>query len=180
MGLALAGAFHNRGASVFLICGPGITPSKKFKFVSVVSAREMYKEVQKRFPKCDLFVAAAAVSDFRPAKIFRGKMKRNRSAVTVELVPNPDILESAALSKKYQLIIGFALESVSSRAKALQNAKEKMVKKSCGLLVLNSPSSMESDSIDASLLFKDGRVKALGKISKKACAAKICEAIARN
>ena len=179
MGQALAHVFRSYGAKVFLICGPAIAPPKKFPFVAVGSAREMFAQVKKRFPLSDIFVSAAAVSDFRAENRSLRKIKREKE-MFLKLVPNPDILENVTRKKGGRFCVGFALEESASGARAIQRAKEKMAKKRCDLLILNSPSSMESGWIRATILSPEGLILSLGKVSKEMCAKKICGAIAES
>jgi phosphopantothenoylcysteine decarboxylase/phosphopantothenate--cysteine ligase len=172
MGIAVAQQLQDRGAKVFLICGPGVACPRNLAHVSVVSALQMKKEVLCRFPGSDFFISVAAVSDFRPKRLIRAKIKRAGS-LRVELVPNPDILALAGRKKKKQFCIGFALEEVMD----LQEAKRKMRQKNCDLVVLNTKDSMEADLIHATILFRNGMCWSLGKISKTRCAEKLCQAV---
>lgn len=174
MGLALAAEFRRRGARVTLVSGPGVEVPSGLSVVPVVSAREMLAAVKKRFSKCDVFVSVAAVSDYRPATAWRGKMERQKSIWTLQLVPNPDILAETARRKKKQFCVGFSLENSAGN---IDRASLKMRRKNCDMMVLNSIPSMGSGRIDAKLLLADGSVKRLGKISKDICATKICQTI---
>lgn len=174
MGLALASEFRRLGARVTLISGPGVEAPPNLSAIPVVSAREMLAAVKRNFSKCDIFVSVAAVSDYRPASALRGKMERQKSAWTLKLVPNPDILAEAACDKKKQFCVGFSLENSAGN---VARARRKMRQKNCDMMVLNSTPSMGSGRIDAKILIADVGVKKLGKISKETCAAKICQTI---
>lgn len=173
MGIALAREFKRAGAQVFLVCGPGVVPQHYYDFCTVVSARQMLGEAKKRFSKTDIFVSCAAVADYRPRQVKLHKVHKNKQIWTVKMVRNPDILASIARHKKDQFCIGFALED----SNGLEQAKKKMTKKNCDLMILNTPQSIESKFIQATILFRDGDIWQLGKTDKKRCAQKICQAI---
>lgn len=101
-----------RGHEVALISGPThLMPPRGARFIPVTSALEMKRAVEKFFPKCDCLIMSAAVSDYRPIRIYPRKIKKDRSRLTLKLKRNPDILSMAAKKKKDRVIIGFALES---------------------------------------------------------------------
>ncbi len=174
MGLALAKALKSRGARVTLVAGPGVDKTQGFNCHSVVSAREMLSQVRRRFARCDVFISVAAVADYRPMAYSRRKMEKNNSRMTVELVPNPDILAEMGERKKNQMVVGFSLQDSMQN---LSKARKKMRAKRCDIIVLNAVDSMDSASIQAKLIFSNGAVRNLGKISKEGCALKICQAI---
>ena len=178
MGLALAQEFLRAGARVTLIAGPGVEGTAlRAKRIPVVSALQMFAAVQKEFKACDYFISAAAVSDFRAEKISAEKIKR-KTAMQLRLIPNPDILAEVAQHKKNQICVGFALEDAkNSKEKNIRTALEKLRKKNCDWIILNSTTSMESEKIDAVLISSDGSIKNLGRIRKAECAKKICQAI---
>jgi len=182
MGIALARECSSRGAHVFLVAGPGVAGLDKFPSRKIVSAAQMMAEAAKIFPDTDVFISAAAVADFRPEKTASGKLHRGKRPMSIKLLPNPDILFALTKAKKKQFCVGFALEDpereVDGQAlEGLNKAKEKMKKKRCDLMVLNSTESMESDYIDATIIFPRGQVLRLGKITKQKCSQKICLAI---
>lgn len=176
MGLALARCLKKFGAKIYLICGPSVACAEDFSAKSIVSALEMLKEVKKKFSGMDFFISAAAVSDYRPQKTLRKKIKRNNSVMRIALVPNPDILATVTKKKTKQFCVGFALESHH----ALRNAIQKMKKKRCDLMILNSPDAIESDMIRAKIIFADGRIWHCGRFNKNKFAGKICQAIAQS
>lgn len=175
MGLALARAFRAQGASVFLVCGPGID-ARGFAHDDVVSARDMLAAARRRFRNCEVFVSCAAVADYRPAQAARKKLPRG-GARTLRLVPNPDILATISKERTRQYCVGFSLENSTG---AEPRAREKMRKKGCDLMVLNSLETMGSDRIRATLLFADGRRQKLGRMTKERCAQTICRALLKR
>ncbi len=137
MGFAIAEELAKNGASVTLIHGPVhiSAHNSSIKAISVTSAAEMHHECVTHFPGMDIVVMSAAVADYRPAAQANSKIKKKDSALSLELVPNPDILsELGKMKKNNQLLIGFALETDNE----LENASGKVKKKNLDAIVLNS------------------------------------------
>ena len=136
MGYDLAQSAANFGASVILISGPShLSIVNNFvQVIRVVSAQEMYKECQKYFATCDVFIGAAAVADYKPKNSAIHKIKKSEDSFTIELEKTKDILSSLGSIKKNQFLIGFALETENE----IENAKLKVQKKNLDLIVLNS------------------------------------------
>ncbi|MEN2284230.1 bifunctional phosphopantothenoylcysteine decarboxylase/phosphopantothenate--cysteine ligase CoaBC, partial [Algoriphagus sp. SE2] len=137
MGIALANAFRNRGAEVYVISGPiSLKVDKEsFHWKDVKSAKEMYHEAKLLQAKMDICVFAAAVADYAPAEIAPEKIKKSDSELTIKMVKNVDIaFELGKIKKPGQLHIGFALETENEA----ENAKAKLDKKNFDLIVLNS------------------------------------------
>ena len=136
MGFDIALAAANLGASVVLISGPTNLEMNHnlVKLVRIESAQEMYLECQNYFETTDVFIAAAAVADFRPISVATQKIKKENSRLNIELESTQDILASLGKIKKNQFIIGFALETENE----IENAKLKIQKKNLDLIVLNS------------------------------------------
>ena len=134
MGLAIAKEAFKRGAKVTMIHGP-IQNSESFlgSKISVTSANEMMDAVKKNTP-CDIFVSAAAVSDYRFEEILSSKFKKGQHELTMKLVPNPDIVSYVSKEKKYNdMVIGFAAETNDVKV----NAKKKMQDKNLHWIVAN-------------------------------------------
>ncbi len=136
MGFDIALAAANLGASVILISGPTHLEMNHnlVKLVRIESAQEMYLECQNYFETTDVFIAAAAVADYRPISVATQKIKKENSRLNIELEATQDILASLGKIKKNQFIIGFALETENE----IENAKLKIQKKNLDLIVLNS------------------------------------------
>ncbi len=174
MGFAIAEAFQKSGAQVTIISGPVSLPTpKRTRVISVESALAMHTQVKKRLAQSDLFVATAAVSDFRFEKISVDKLKKGkRSTWTVRLTKNPDILfEAGKWKKKSQSslsLVGFALETGNiSRAMAT-----KMREKNLDLIIGNTPASFSGSRIRPLWLEKARKVKRLALMKKSALAQK--------
>ncbi len=90
--------------------------------------------VQQEFETCDVVIAAAAVSDYRPKVVSAQKIKKKEDALNIELEPTKDILGSLGKIKKHQKLVGFALETNNE----LENAKGKLERKNLDFIVLNS------------------------------------------
>jgi len=179
MGYAVAQAFAEAGARVVLISGPTELPAPAgVELVSVVSAQEMYEQVMGRFADQDIVVKAAAVADYRPAVYQEQKIKKNGQNLTVELVPNPDILLALGEKKKKQFIVGFAAETENE----IENGLEKMRRKKADMMVVNNVSEPGAgfgvDTNIVSFLFPDGRITKLPCLSKAETARRLVQEIA--
>ncbi|MFA7269291.1 MAG: bifunctional phosphopantothenoylcysteine decarboxylase/phosphopantothenate--cysteine ligase CoaBC [Sterolibacterium sp.] len=112
MGFALARACIEAGAQVTLVSGPVCqTTPRHAKRIDVRSAAEMREAVLKSVPACDIFIAVAAVADYRPAQAAAHKIKKSDTAMNIELLPNPDILAEVAALPHAPFCVGFAAES---------------------------------------------------------------------
>lgn len=135
MGYAMAEAFALSGADVTLISGPtALTCSSEIRRIDVNTAQEMFTAVMQQATNCDLFMAVAAVADFRPDKFSKAKIKKNLATnVTLTLVPNPDILATVAKMKNRPIVIGFAAETDNLE----KNAVKKFQQKNLDMLIAN-------------------------------------------
>ena len=127
MGYALAEALRDQGAEVTLISGP-VALEKPFGMdcIEVETALEMEAAVMSHIEHCDLFVAVAAVADYRPLAAAKEKIKKVDEALTIELVRNPDILGRVAALDDGPFTVGFAAETqqVEAFAEAKRQAKD--------------------------------------------------------
>jgi phosphopantothenoylcysteine decarboxylase / phosphopantothenate---cysteine ligase len=111
MGFALARACAEVGADVTAICGPVSLPTPAgVARVDVQSALQMRDAVRAALP-ADIFIAVAAVADYRPATAREHKIKKGTESLTLELVANPDILAEVAALSPAPFCVGFAAES---------------------------------------------------------------------
>lgn len=137
MGFALAEAFYEKGAEVFLVTGPTAeqTKYKGITMIPVKSAAEMYDASVQIFKNADIAVMSAAVADYTPAKISEEKIKKKTEQFSINLVKTKDILQTLGEKKKRkQLLIGFALETNNEKEYALNKLKSK----NADMIVLNS------------------------------------------
>jgi len=112
MGYALATACARAGAEVVLVSGPTALPAPMgVRRVEVTSALRMRDEVFAAISGADVFIAVAAVADYRPAESAARKLKKSDAAIHLELVPNPDILAEVAALPEPPFCVGFAAES---------------------------------------------------------------------
>ena len=153
MGYCLAQAAIDLGGEVTLISGPtNLEIPKGLKsFVSVESALEMYEKVNQYFGDTDIFIACAAVADYRPKEYKKEKIKKSDSDLILELVRNPDILFEMGKKKDNQLLIGFAAETNDIK----ENALKKLKKKNLDFIVANNASTMGTDSNTIEIIKKD-------------------------
>lgn len=137
MGFALAIDARARGADVTLIHGPSNLPDlAEVKTLEVKSAKEMYEKVNKHVDKIDIFISAAAVADFTPAKYSSQKIKKGEKLNSVEMSHTKDILEGMGKKKKKgQYLVGFAVETEAVK----KNAREKLIDKKLDLIAVNNP-----------------------------------------
>ena len=138
MGHEIAKEAAALGANVVLVTGPTQISlrNNSIKVVNVTSADEMYEKCLSELKKMDYLIMAAAVSDFKPKKISKTKIKKNiKKTFNLELVKNIDIIsELSKLKKPNQKVIGFALETENE----IVNAKNKLEKKQLDAIILNS------------------------------------------
>ena len=136
MGFAIAEACVTEGADVILIAGPVAlaTPSGVARRVDVRSALQMRDAVSKAVGGADIFIATAAVADWRVAEYSPRKIKKNAAGAPVlELVENPDILAEVAARDPRPFVIGFAAETDH----VAEHAREKLERKKLDMLAAN-------------------------------------------
>jgi phosphopantothenoylcysteine decarboxylase / phosphopantothenate---cysteine ligase len=177
MGYALAVAARDRGAKVVLISAPTALPKPVgIDVVNVGTAQEMYEAVKKAVAKADALIMAAAVADYRPKKVSKSKIKRDRaSSLTLELERTPDILVEV---KGKFLRVGFAAESENLVA----NAKGKLDKKRLDLIVANDitarGSGIGADTNQVVIIDRKDKVEKLPLLPKREVADRILDKVA--
>jgi phosphopantothenoylcysteine decarboxylase/phosphopantothenate--cysteine ligase len=134
MGYAIAAAAAEQGARVVLISGPTAIPAPVGAEVHYVqTAEEMYAASHAHVGDADIFVAAAAVADYRPAARQEQKIKKSEQTMSIELVRSPDILASIADLEDAPFTVGFAAETENVREYAIG----KLEKKNLDMIVAN-------------------------------------------
>lgn len=171
MGYALAKAACRRGGQVTLISGPTcLDDPPGVKVVRIRTGEEMEKEVLHHIGSANIIIKTAAVSDYRPVRVFDQKMKKGDENLTIELCRTPDILKKLGGIKEGSILVGFAAETES----VVENAEAKLKEKNLDLIVANEvgrpDSGFESDTNRVTLLFRDGRREPLPLMSKDALA----------
>ena len=176
MGFALASALVAQGAEVTLVAGPVVldTPNGVNR-VDVESARQMYDAVFAALPGTDIFIACAAVADFRPETLVDRKIKKTDETLTLKLVRNPDILSEVSRSPRRPFCVGFAAETNDLEA----YAEGKRRAKGLDMIAANkvgSDQGFESDDNSLLVLWEGGR-QMLPMQSKAALAGQLVDLI---
>jgi phosphopantothenoylcysteine decarboxylase/phosphopantothenate--cysteine ligase len=126
MGYAIARAAAAQGARVILVSGPvSLGEPHGVETVKVQTAEEMYNATHVHVSDADIFIAAAAVADYRPAVPFEQKIKKTEAEMSIALVRSPDILASVAALKNGPFTVGFAAETNDVEKYALAKLKNK-------------------------------------------------------
>ena len=150
MGYAIAQAAKEAGARVILVSGPVcLNVPSGIEKISVTSAQEMLAAVMSRVHDAEIFIAVAAVADYRPAQAATQKIKKSGKALMLELLPNKDILASVASLPDAPFCIGFAAETEN----LLDYAETKRKAKKLPLLVANlAQNTLGRDQAELALL----------------------------
>jgi phosphopantothenoylcysteine decarboxylase / phosphopantothenate---cysteine ligase len=156
MGFAIARAAAEAGAEVTLVAGPVHLPTPgHVRRIDVRTAQQMYDAVLPAAAHHDVFIATAAVADWRPVTLAERKIKKNssRSVPSLELVENPDILAAVARMPDRPYCVGFAAESHD----LLKHAREKLERKNVPLVVGNlGPATFGQDDNALTLVDANG------------------------
>lgn len=150
-----------------LVSGPvDLALPSGVRLVRVRTAREMLVACRRAFRRCDVLVMAAAVADYRPARVSHIKRHKGAWHATLHLVRNPDILASLCRRKGKRLAVGFALENdLTVRA-----GMAKLRQKRCDAVVLNALRSLGGASFRGRLLAPASGPLPLGPTKGKAAA----------
>ncbi|HWV15272.1 MAG TPA: bifunctional phosphopantothenoylcysteine decarboxylase/phosphopantothenate--cysteine ligase CoaBC [Cellvibrio sp.] len=135
MGYALAQAAMEAGATTLLISGPTqLAAPERVQHIAVTTAEQMLQASLAQVEGCDLFIAAAAVADYRPAQIAAQKMKKTESdSLSITLLKNPDIVATIAALPNRPFTVGFAAESEN----LVEYARQKLQRKNLDLIIAN-------------------------------------------
>ena len=181
MGYAVAEAAAQRGAKVILVSGPtSLEAPVGVRRIDVRTAAEMLLAVEQHFAEATTAIFAAAVADYRPAEPAASKIKRSaEQGITLELVPNADILATVARRKGDRLIVGFAAET----ERVAENARKKLRDKNADIVVANDVTAegagFDVDTNIVTLFSRDGRDLPLPKLSKREVAQRILDEVVR-
>jgi phosphopantothenoylcysteine decarboxylase / phosphopantothenate---cysteine ligase len=178
MGYALAQAATDAGARTTLVSGPVhlATPDHVHR-IDVQSAGDMLRECLTLAAECDIFIACAAVADYRPTTVAGQKIKKGAATITLELERNPDILATVSASAGAPFTVGFAAET----SEVLTYARGKLESKGLDMIVANDVSDatigFNSEQNAVTVLWRSGS-QALERASKAAIARDLIALIA--
>ncbi len=179
-GYEIALALNRLGIKTTLIIGPSnISDRKDIKTKRIITADQMFSEVKKSLP-VDVAICAAAVSDFKPFKKNKKKLKKNGNNLRfIEIEKNKDIIEYLGKNNKFRpkLVVGFSAETENLN----KNSILKLKRKNCDLIVANDVSKKDfgfnSDYNKVSIIDNRGIIKTIKKNKKSFIASKIAEVI---
>lgn len=180
MGYALASSLTEAGATVVLISGPvSLDSPERCQLIPVVSTDDMLKASMAAAEDANIFISAAAVADYRVAKIADHKIKKQTKNLSLQLEQNPDIVSTVASAYKQLYVVGFAAETENIET----YAKDKLVRKKLNAIIVNDVSRKDIgfNSEDNEVSWIDPQsCTPLGKKSKAQLARDIVELIAAN
>jgi len=177
MGFALATALRDNGATVTLVSGPvSLETPAGVKRIDVESAQDMLSAVEQQAAESDLFIACAAVADYRPVSMAEQKMKKSREELEIQLVRNTDILATVAKRKSPPFTVGFAAET----ERHIEYAEKKRLVKGVDMIAANlvggKQGGFERDENALSVLWENGH-KELPMSSKDKLVGQLVELI---
>jgi phosphopantothenoylcysteine decarboxylase/phosphopantothenate--cysteine ligase len=180
MGYALAQAAADAGAVTTLVSGPvSLAPPEHVQLFEVLSADQMLECCLGLLLECDIFIACAAVADYRPARVESQKIKKAAEEVDLKLVRTPDIVAAIANSENRPYTVGFAAETND----VLSYARDKMLRKNLDMIVANDVSNhsigFNSDENAVTVLWGEREV-VLGQANKASIARQILDLIAEQ
>jgi len=177
MGVRIAEAARDRGHRVSFIAGPlACPPPLGVGRIDVRTAEEMQRAVQEVERQAEILIMVAAVADYRPAEAQPTKIRSGSESLQIRFVPNPDILAGVAAGRAARgaVTVGFALEIGDGGE---DRAQKKLMDKHLDMIVLNDATRADSafggDTIQATLLYADGRIERLPVLPKAEAAATV-------
>ena len=179
MGFALAAAAEEAGAKVLLVSGPvSMATPQGVERIDVETAEEMYASVHERVSEANLFIACAAVSDYKPETEADEKLKRTQKTLNLELIRSPDTLASVAELKDGPFTVGFAAETQN----VAENARSKLTRKGLDMIAANQVGrdcgfDQETNSL---MVFWDNDEVDLERASKPVLAGRLIHLIAER
>lgn len=179
MGFALAAAAEEAGAKVILVSGPvSMATPQGVERIDVETAEEMYASVHERVSEANLFIACAAVSDYKPETEANEKLKRTQKTLNLELIRSPDTLASVAELKDGPFTVGFAAETQN----VAENARSKLTRKGLDMIAANQVGrdcgfDQETNSL---MVFWDNDEVDLERASKPVLAGRLIHLIAER
>ncbi|MCX7192697.1 MAG: bifunctional phosphopantothenoylcysteine decarboxylase/phosphopantothenate--cysteine ligase CoaBC [Proteobacteria bacterium] len=177
MGYAICQAALEMGAEVTLVSGPtALRAPFAAEKIDVQSAAQMFDAVKRHVAACDIFIAVAAVADYRVAQTSVQKIKKSAAPLTLELVPNPDILAYVAALANPPYCVGFAAESEN----LAEYAEQKRLAKRLPLLVGNIAQQAIGSDDNELILFDDNGIHFLPRADKLTLARQLMLYIAQQ
>lgn len=164
MGFALAQVAAEAGAKVILVSGPVklVTPPHVER-IDVISAEDMYQAVMAQLDKADIFIATAAVADYRPVEVAADKVKKQHDSMTIELERTKDILASVKQLKPAVFCVGFAAETQDlehyARGKLASKGVEMVAANWVGHAATDTQGAFDSDVNALKVFWQDGDVE---------------------
>jgi len=180
MGYALAQAAVDAGAITTLVSGPvNLAAPDHVRIFNVQSADQMLAQCLELLPECDIFIACAAVADYRPAFVEEQKIKKGPQDVTLQLVRTPDIVATVAAREHRPFTVGFAAETEN----VLDYARDKLQRKGLDMIIANDVSDQaigfNSDYNAVTIMWRGGE-QTLEHANKNTISRLIMQAIARQ
>ncbi len=177
MGYAIVEAAAAKGAEVTLVSGPvSLSPPAGGQIISVYSAQDMFEAVMARVSAADIFIATAAVADYRPAQQAAQKLKKNQAQLQLSLERTPDILASVASLATPPFTVGFAAETDNLVDYARSKLEHKKLDMIAANLVGIEGIGFDSEENALSVFWADGSVD-LPRCSKKELANQLVDLI---
>jgi phosphopantothenoylcysteine decarboxylase/phosphopantothenate--cysteine ligase len=187
MGVALAEASLQRHWATTLLLGPtslAAPESSHLRLRRFQTTDDLQRLLAEEWPRHDVLLMAAAVADYRPSSSLEGpgkanqKIPRRAKSWTLELEPTPDLLaDLSASSRADQVLIGFALEPADQLR---DSARKKLQAKKLHAIVANPLETMDSPTIDATILFADGTIHGANRtMAKSEFASWMLDAVSR-
>lgn len=180
MGYALAQAAVDAGAITTLVSGPvNLAAPDHTQVLDIHSAEEMLAQCLRLLPECDIFIACAAVADYRPAAVENQKIKKGHAEMTLQLVRTPDIVATVSSNEQRPYTVGFAAETND----VLDYARDKMQRKGLDMIIANDvadPSIGFNSDENAVTIIWPGGEQILERASKNAIARQIVHIIAQQ
>ncbi len=180
MGYALARAAVEAGAQTTIISGPVALPTPDHATrIDIESAQQMFEQCMAHLAHCDVFIACAAVADYRPDTVALQKIKKSADTLTLKLVRNPDIVAAVAAHDPRPYTVGFAAET----SEVLTYARDKLRRKGLDMIVANDVSGSEigfnSEENAATVLWPGGETE-LARATKNNIARQIIQLLAER